>query len=503
MLEKASSSSVLGDLLPNSTKTSSTHAISSTADTQDFNDVMKEQQSATAPAHAGVSNTTGHDERSASGTEIEPPATEPLGQSTEDTVYPSVTAEFTSIANPADTEIALKLSSTTLPNDAVSNSTELPLTEHFISPDNALPTQWQPMSVTSDAAVAQLGLAWKATTPTANTSASFSGLSTDAGSVESANTVLNVNQLSINPSSSESPQTSTMSELAPNLMAVSSSSVLSVGLAASQASEGPISILPQSSDTQHKINTVNDMTVSKSMNVPDALTPETSAKSSQITATALSPTAIATGVETLASNAKNALINNANTTLNTNPDVASVLSEVAESLPASATEKPNGRFAQAMNPMLNTNTGPSLSTQLATPFSQQSQWQVAVTEKVMWLSAQDLKQAEIQLDPPELGPLQVKISVNNDQAHVSFNVNSTSVKEALDQNALRLRDSFDEAGLDLVDVDVSDRQPSDDNESDSDSKSAQDHSSFNEDGDSSSVTETTLRVSNRLVDAYI
>jgi flagellar hook-length control protein FliK len=55
----------------------------------------------------------------------------------------------------------------------------------------------------------------------------------------------------------------------------------------------------------------------------------------------------------------------------------------------------------------------------------------------MWMSAKGIKTATIQLDPPELGSLHVKVSINQDQANVSFTVQNASVREALDQNALR------------------------------------------------------------------
>lgn len=90
------------------------------------------------------------------------------------------------------------------------------------------------------------------------------------------------------------------------------------------------------------------------------------------------------------------------------------------------------------------------------PF-QQAQWGEAVAERVMWMSSQGLQEAEIHLNPSELGPMQVKVSVVNEQAHVSFVVNSASVREALDQNAIRLREMFNGEGLNLVDVDVSDQ----------------------------------------------
>jgi len=93
---------------------------------------------------------------------------------------------------------------------------------------------------------------------------------------------------------------------------------------------------------------------------------------------------------------------------------------------------------------------------IGTPF-QQAGWGEAVTERVMWLSSQGLQEAEIHLNPAELGPMQVKVSVANEQAHVSFVVNNASVREALDQNAIRLREMFDGEGINLADVDVSDQ----------------------------------------------
>lgn len=84
-------------------------------------------------------------------------------------------------------------------------------------------------------------------------------------------------------------------------------------------------------------------------------------------------------------------------------------------------------------------------------------WGNEVAEKVMWMASQGLSEAEIQLDPPELGPLQARVVVNQDQAQVVFNSHSAQVREALDQQAARLREMFAGEGLNLVDVDVSDQ----------------------------------------------
>jgi flagellar hook-length control protein FliK len=87
----------------------------------------------------------------------------------------------------------------------------------------------------------------------------------------------------------------------------------------------------------------------------------------------------------------------------------------------------------------------------------QPQWSQAVGEKVLWLAAQNVTSAEIRLDPPELGPLQVRVSVHQDQASVSFTSHHSAVREALDQSLNRLRDLFNEQGIELMNVDVSDK----------------------------------------------
>jgi flagellar hook-length control protein FliK len=84
-------------------------------------------------------------------------------------------------------------------------------------------------------------------------------------------------------------------------------------------------------------------------------------------------------------------------------------------------------------------------------------WTDAVMGKVMWMSSQQLNSAEIALDPPELGPLQVRITTVQDQTTVAFISNHSVVRDALDQGVARLREMMENQGLDLADVDVSDQ----------------------------------------------
>lgn len=85
------------------------------------------------------------------------------------------------------------------------------------------------------------------------------------------------------------------------------------------------------------------------------------------------------------------------------------------------------------------------------------EWNSALVDKVAQMSAQNLSFADIQLDPPELGSLQVRVQVNQDQASIVFNSANAQVKEALEQGASRLREMFNAEGFSAVDVDVRDQ----------------------------------------------
>lgn len=88
---------------------------------------------------------------------------------------------------------------------------------------------------------------------------------------------------------------------------------------------------------------------------------------------------------------------------------------------------------------------------------QQAGWSEGVVDKVMWMSSQNLKSAEIQLDPAELGRLDVRISLNQDQTQISFASAHPSVREALEGQMHRLREMFTQQGMNLADVNVSDQ----------------------------------------------
>ncbi|WP_462379116.1 flagellar hook-length control protein FliK [Pseudomonas sp. Marseille-QA0892] len=87
----------------------------------------------------------------------------------------------------------------------------------------------------------------------------------------------------------------------------------------------------------------------------------------------------------------------------------------------------------------------------------QNGWTEAVVDRVMWLSSQNLKSADIQLHPLELGRLEVRIQMDQDQTQVTFASANAGVREALDSQMHRLREMFAQQGMNQLDVNVSDQ----------------------------------------------
>mgnify|MGYP001157830945 FL=1 len=90
------------------------------------------------------------------------------------------------------------------------------------------------------------------------------------------------------------------------------------------------------------------------------------------------------------------------------------------------------------------------------PFGHQS-WGEAMVERVMWMSSQNLRSVEIQLDPAELGPLEIHIQNRGQELQVQFVSQNPGVREALEGQMHRLREMFAGQGLEQTQVSVTDR----------------------------------------------
>lgn len=91
------------------------------------------------------------------------------------------------------------------------------------------------------------------------------------------------------------------------------------------------------------------------------------------------------------------------------------------------------------------------------------QWEQALGERVLWCVNRHSSTAQLSLNPPDLGPLEIRISLDRDRAHVLFVSPHETVREAISAAVPRLQDMLGEAGIQLLDVGIerhaSGRQP--------------------------------------------
>ncbi len=79
----------------------------------------------------------------------------------------------------------------------------------------------------------------------------------------------------------------------------------------------------------------------------------------------------------------------------------------------------------------------------------------ALGERLTWLVRQDVQQARIQLEPAELGPLEISLSIKDDQASVTISAQHPLTREVLEADSQRLRAMLGDSGFTMVDVNVS------------------------------------------------
>lgn len=102
----------------------------------------------------------------------------------------------------------------------------------------------------------------------------------------------------------------------------------------------------------------------------------------------------------------------------------------------------------------------TLPAPVATPV-QQPQWGDDLGSRIVWMVKQDIKTADIRLNPAHLGPLEVKIAMQQDQVSVSFTSHHGVVRDALDAAMPRLREMLTDNGLQLANASVSHRSAAD------------------------------------------
>ncbi len=84
-----------------------------------------------------------------------------------------------------------------------------------------------------------------------------------------------------------------------------------------------------------------------------------------------------------------------------------------------------------------------------------SRWGQDFNQRVQWAVNQSVSGAQIRINPQHMGPVEVKIQLQNEQLSISFTAQHGATREAIDAALPRLREMLSEQNVNLVDVDVS------------------------------------------------
>jgi flagellar hook-length control protein FliK len=122
-----------------------------------------------------------------------------------------------------------------------------------------------------------------------------------------------------------------------------------------------------------------------------------------------------------------------------------LVKELAVAAPASAAVQ------QASLAHANAPAADKIAARVGTPA-----WDNQVGQKIVWMVAGKEQSATLTLNPPDMGPMQVVLSVTNDHASVTFSSATPEVRQALEDALPKLREMMSENGIALGNASVND-----------------------------------------------
>ncbi|MDH5189981.1 MAG: flagellar hook-length control protein FliK [Gammaproteobacteria bacterium] len=140
------------------------------------------------------------------------------------------------------------------------------------------------------------------------------------------------------------------------------------------------------------------------------------------------------------------------------------------------------------------------------PLKQQG-WDEAMGQRVMWQINQKIQRADIRMNPPHLGPLEVRISMTEEGANISFSSHHGVVRETVEASIPKLREMLEEQGITLANADVSEQSVAQQNyqgeTGDGNDSSAMRHDSQTQDNENVLLSGTsTMPLSDRMLDLF-
>lgn len=122
-------------------------------------------------------------------------------------------------------------------------------------------------------------------------------------------------------------------------------------------------------------------------------------------------------------------------------NLAAVIASAEKNIPMPATDALNASQQVASRPVIDAYPG-------------KAGWDQAISQRVIYMAGAGEQSATLTLNPPDLGPLQVVVSVNNGQADASFTSDNPEVRQALQDGMDNLREKMRESGVELGQTNV-------------------------------------------------
>jgi flagellar hook-length control protein FliK len=85
---------------------------------------------------------------------------------------------------------------------------------------------------------------------------------------------------------------------------------------------------------------------------------------------------------------------------------------------------------------------------------QEKIWPQQFGEKIIWMAKADVQSAQINLNPPELGPIQITLNLSGDQAKLTFASPHLEVRQSIENALPQLKEMLSSSGISLGQANV-------------------------------------------------
>ncbi len=129
-------------------------------------------------------------------------------------------------------------------------------------------------------------------------------------------------------------------------------------------------------------------------------------------------------------------------------------------------------------------------------------WGEALGQRVMWMAKENIQVVHLQVEPPNLGPLEIQLRLTNDQANVVFLSAHASVRDAISDSLSKLDELLSAGGVSLGSVSVNTQSQSPQQGSDAEPKGSP-FGAWPQDGaDHAAMVPIRTRIAIGLVDTF-